>query len=73
MLPRATTGFLKVNRKLTIRMTAGTLRPRSFQNIREAVLKVTTANSTWPLDRIKTADELIDLVREAGVEVVIPA
>ncbi len=55
-------------RKLSIRMTAGTLRPRSFQNIREAVLKITTANGTWQQDRVKMAAYLIGASSEFNIQ-----
>jgi uncharacterized protein (DUF1800 family) len=55
-------------RKLSTRMTAGTLRPRSFQNIREAVLKITTDNTNWQTDRVKMAAYLIGASAEFNVQ-----
>ncbi|TAE27162.1 MAG: DUF1800 family protein [Cytophagales bacterium] len=55
-------------RRLSTRMTGGTLRPRSFQNIREAVLKITTANANWQTDRIKMAAYLIGSSSEFNIQ-----
>ncbi len=55
-------------RQLSTRMTAGTLRPRSFQNIREAVLKITTDNTNWQTDRVKMAAYLIGASSEFNIQ-----
>ena len=55
-------------RRLSTRMTGGTLRPRSFQNIREAVLKITTDNGSWQTDRVKMAAYLIGSSSEFNIQ-----
>ncbi len=55
-------------RRLSTRMTGGTLRPRSFQNIREAILKIPTDNGNWQTDRVKMAAYLIGSSSEFNIQ-----
>jgi uncharacterized protein (DUF1800 family) len=55
-------------RQLSTRLTAGTLRPRSFQIVREAVLKIPTTHSTWQMDRVKMAAYLIGSSAEFNIQ-----
>ncbi len=55
-------------RQLSTRMTGGTLQPRSFQNIREAVLKIPASGSNWQKDRVKIAAYLIGASTEFNIQ-----
>lgn len=55
-------------RRLSTRMTGGTLRPRSFQNIREAILKIPTSTGTWQADRVKMTAYLIGSSSEFNIQ-----
>lgn len=55
-------------RKLSTRMTGGTLRPRGFQLVREAVQKIPASGSNWQLDRVKMAAYLIGSSAEFNIQ-----
>lgn len=55
-------------RQLSTRLTGGTLRPRSFQNIREAVLKIPDSGNNWQKDRVKMAAYLIGASAEFNIQ-----
>ena len=55
-------------RQLSTRMIGGNLRPRSFQNIREAVLKIPTTDNNWQSARVKMAAYLIGASTEFNIQ-----
>ncbi len=55
-------------RQLSTRMIGGNLRPRSFQNIREAVLKIPNTDNNWQSARVKMAAYLIGASAEFNIQ-----
>jgi hypothetical protein len=55
-------------RLLSTKMIGGNLRPRSFQNIREAVLKIPNTDTNWQSARVKMAAYLIGASAEFNIQ-----
>ena len=55
-------------RLLSRKLIGGNLRPRSFQNIREAILKIPDTNTNWQTDRVKMAAYLIGASSEFNIQ-----
>ncbi|TAF44367.1 MAG: DUF1800 family protein [Sphingobacteriales bacterium] len=54
-------------RQLSTRMVGAPLQPKTFQIIREAVLKITTSENNWELNRVKMAAYLIGASSEFNI------
>jgi uncharacterized protein (DUF1800 family) len=55
-------------RRLDLVLTGGTLTPRNFQTIREAMMRITTATYDWPIQRLKLGIYLILTSPEFAVQ-----
>jgi len=55
-------------RRLDLVLTGGTLTPRNFQTIREAMMRIGPGTYHWPLARLKTGIYLILTSPEFAVQ-----
>lgn len=55
-------------RQLSVRMIGGSLQPRTFQIVREAVVKIMETGSTWQRDRVRMAAYLIAASAEFNIQ-----
>ncbi len=55
-------------RQLSVRMIGGALQPRTFQIIREALVKINASSSTWRRDRVNMAAYLIGASTEFNIQ-----
>ncbi len=55
-------------RQLSVRMLGGSLQPKTFQIVRDAVIKIDASGSTWQKDRVDMAAYLIAASTEFNIQ-----